>query len=128
VHAASTRFKPSETFSAEALRSGGLFYAVAANGGKTLTDKRLSLYAAWFENAVKNAPQLPVFRFAGQGLGLKGVNLCSPDALLALPIIKSEIDESLAGLSAAIDRDFYAEEQVRERALRFEAAAEKFEP
>jgi hypothetical protein len=124
MHAASTRFKPSETFSVETLRSGGLFYAASANGGKTLTDKRLSLYAAWFENAVKNAPQLPAFCFAGQGLGIKGINLCSPDALLALPVIKNEIDETLANLSAAVERDFYAEEQVRERAIRFEAAAE----
>jgi hypothetical protein len=122
THATSTRFKPSETFSAEALRGGGLFYAVSADGGKTLTDKRLSLYAAWFENAVKNAPQLPAFCFAGQGLGIRGINLCTPDALLALPVIKKDIDETLAALSAAIERDFSAEEQAAARAARFEAA------
>ncbi|MDR1231288.1 MAG: DUF115 domain-containing protein [Spirochaetaceae bacterium] len=122
MHVSSTRFKPSETFSAEALRGGGLFYAVSADGNRTLTDKRLSLYAAWFENAVKNTPQLPSFCFAGQGLGIRGINLCAPDALLALPVIKKDIDETLAALSVAIERDFYAEEQVVARAARFEAA------
>jgi hypothetical protein len=121
MHAASTRFKPSETFSAEALRGGGLFYAVSADGGKTLTDKRLSLYAAWFENAVKNAPGLPAFRFAGQGLNLRGVNLCTPDMLLALPVIKRDINKTLASLSSDVERDFYAEEQVQVRTARFEA-------
>jgi hypothetical protein len=120
--AVSTRFKPAETFSADALRGGGLFRAVSAGGGKTLTDKRLSLYAAWFENAVQNAPRLPVFRFAGQGLSLKGVSLCPPDMPLALPVIKRDIDETLAALSAAVERDFYAKEQAGPRAARFEAA------
>jgi hypothetical protein len=122
IHAASNRFKPPETFSAESLRSGGLFYAASADGGKTLTDKRLSLYAAWFENAVQHTPRLPVFRFSGQGLAIKGVGLCAPESLLALPVIKKEIDETLAALTAAINDDYYAEDEAGARALRFEAA------
>jgi hypothetical protein len=98
THASSTRFKPSETSSVEALRGGGLCYAASADGGKTLTDKRLSLYAAWFANAVRNMPQFPAFCFAGQGLGIKGINLCAPDTLLALPVIKKDIDNTLAAI------------------------------
>jgi hypothetical protein len=127
VHAASNRFKPPETFSAEALRSGGLFYAASADGGKTLTDKRLSLYAAWFENAVQNTPRLPAFRFSGQGLSIKGAGLCTPESMLALPVIKTEIDETLATLAAAINDDYYAEEETEARAARFEAAVSGFE-
>jgi hypothetical protein len=122
VHAASTRFKPVETQSVDALRGGGLFRTISADGGKTLTDKRLSLYAAWFENAVKNAPQTPTFRFSGQGLSIKGICLCVPESLLALPVIKENIDEALAALSAAVECAFYTEKETKARAKRFDAA------
>ncbi|MDR1468974.1 MAG: DUF115 domain-containing protein [Spirochaetaceae bacterium] len=122
IHAASTRFKPCETQSVEALRGGGLFRATSADGGKTLTDKRLSLYAAWFENAVKNAPRTPAFQFSGQGLDIKGIRLCAPESLLALPVIKRDVDEALSALVAAVERDFYAEEATHTRAERFKAA------
>jgi hypothetical protein len=123
AHAASTRLKPAETLSVDALRGAGLFRAASADGGKTLTDKRLSLYAAWFENAVKNAPHIPAFRFSGRGLSVKGIHLRDPESLLALPVIKKDVDKTLSALSAAIARDFYAEEEAAARAKRFEAAA-----
>ena len=125
IHAASTRFSPAETQSALALRGGGLFRAVSADGGKTLTDKRLSLYAAWFENAVKNAPQISAHRFSGQGLSIKGIRLCAPESLLALPVIKKDINEALSALFAAVARDFYAEEEAEARAKRFDAAVSR---
>jgi hypothetical protein len=125
IHTASTRFKPAETQSIDVLRGGGLFRAASADGGRTFTDKRLSLYAAWFENAVKNAPHIPVFRFSGQGLSIKGIRLCAPESLLALPVIKGDVDETLSALFAAIERDFYAEAEAR--AKRFDTAIRKIQ-
>jgi hypothetical protein len=48
--AESSRLNPTETWLVHALRDGIPFKAAARNGGQVLTDRRLSLYAAWFEN------------------------------------------------------------------------------
>jgi hypothetical protein len=122
IHAAAHRFKPAETLSVEALRSGGLGYAPSADGGKTLTDRRLSLYAAWFENAAKNTPRLPVFRLSGQGIFIKGLQSRDPRALYALPVIKENVDKALDDILKSVEREFYAGEAVRIRAARYTAA------
>ena len=49
-NSSSNRFNPSETWIIRALRDGFPFKAPSASGGQVLTDRRLSLYAAWFEN------------------------------------------------------------------------------
>jgi hypothetical protein len=78
-HNTATRFRPAETQSAEALRSGAPFYAPSASGGKVLTDRRMRLYADWFEAALrdKNAPT--TYSLSKNGLAIRGINTLSTD-------------------------------------------------
>jgi hypothetical protein len=56
--AESTRLNPAETWLLHALRDGIPFKAPALTGGEVLTDRRLSLYAAWFENRFRQFPAI----------------------------------------------------------------------
>ena len=104
IHSGASRFCPAETRSAEALRSGGPYKAASAaaasagGGNPVLTDRRLGLYAAWFETAVRRAPEVPAFRLSAQGLFIKGILPRRPEDLLLLPEIKPEIDRVLKKL------------------------------
>jgi hypothetical protein len=102
--AESNRLTPLETWSANALRGAGPFYGPAANGGAVLTDKRLSLYAAWFENRFQYTPHIRAHRLGGEGLALAGASESSIDRLLALPAARPEIDRRLGAAFALADR------------------------
>jgi hypothetical protein len=105
-HAESGRRLPAETWSVRALRDGQPLRAAAAGGGEVLTDRRLSLYAAWFENRFREYPATRTYRLSPGGLAIPGLEPASPEALLALPERREEIDQRLEGTYAALRRDF----------------------
>ncbi len=119
ANARSSRLRPAETASFLALRSGGAFYAKSANGGLTLTDKRLSLYAAWFENrlatlksdASRRPP--PIRSLSPRGLAINSLAVEAPAALLRLPERRDEIRCLLQDNFERIDREFAHEEPQR---------------
>jgi hypothetical protein len=122
--AESLRLNPAETWSVRALRDGRPFHAPSAAGGKVLTDRRLSLYAAWFENRFRQFPGVSNYRLSAEGIALSGLNPSSPQDLLALPIRRGEINRTLEGVFAGIDRDFYRPEEVKSREEQYRAAME----
>jgi hypothetical protein len=65
--AESGRLNPAETWLIHALRDGIPFKAPALSGGEVLTDHRLSLYAAWFENRFRNYPGVRNYSIMGIG-------------------------------------------------------------
>ncbi|GHU86294.1 hypothetical protein FACS189473_5530 [Spirochaetia bacterium] len=83
--AESGRLDPAETRSVRALRDGLPFSAPSAEGGTVLTDRRLSLYAAWFENRFRLYPNLRNYSFSAGGLAIPGLIPAKPEDLLALP-------------------------------------------
>jgi hypothetical protein len=91
ANAAANRFGPTETRSFHALRDGVPFYAPATNGGKVLTDKRLSLYAAWFESRLRDAQVPPVCSLSEEGLAISGMRIGDIKALLRLPVRRDDI-------------------------------------
>ncbi|MDR0589754.1 MAG: DUF115 domain-containing protein, partial [Spirochaetaceae bacterium] len=93
--AAGSRFIPPETWSVRALRDGQPFWAAAANGGQVLTDRRLSLYSAWFENRFRRYPEVQNRSFSPGGLAIPGMTPADPEELLALPPRRDEIDRIL---------------------------------
>ncbi|MDR2103460.1 MAG: DUF115 domain-containing protein, partial [Treponema sp.] len=111
--AESLRLNPLETWSVRALRDGRPFHAPSADGGRVLTDQRLSLYAAWFENRFRQFPQIPNYRLSAEGIALSGISPSSPQALLALPIRRREINRTLEEVFTRIDGAFYAPEAVK---------------
>jgi hypothetical protein len=122
--AESRRLNPAETWSVRALRDGRPFHAPSAAGGRVLTDRRLSLYAAWFENRFRQYPGLPNYRLSPEGIALSGLIPSSPEELLALPVRRREIDRTLEEAFSRIAQDFYRPEAIKAREERYRAALE----
>jgi hypothetical protein len=150
AHAASKRLCPAETLSVQALESGVPFYGPSAGGGKVLTDKRLSLYAAWFENrfreyapttsestpttsmespvspdgnALRGGLGQPVtYSLSNQGLAIPGLIFVEPEKLLSLPPRREEIDHILKTVYRRIEADFYGSEGAESRKNRYTQA------
>ncbi|MDR0644879.1 MAG: DUF115 domain-containing protein [Treponema sp.] len=95
--ATANRFCPSETKSFRTLRNGVPFYAPTANGRKILTDKRLSLYAAWFESRLRDV-QIPVHSLSPDGLVINGMKTADIEALLQLHPRRNDIKRFIADL------------------------------
>jgi hypothetical protein len=119
-HGESNRRAPAETWSVRALREGRPFKALP--DGRVLTDRRLSLYAAWFENRFRRFPEIRNYRLSPGGLAVKGLEDASPQALLALPDRREEIDRRLNGVFSHAAAEFYRAETSRLRAERYEEA------
>ncbi|MDR2258498.1 MAG: DUF115 domain-containing protein [Treponema sp.] len=124
AHGESNRRAPAETWSVRALRDGQPFWAPSGGlpGGQVLTDRRLSLYAAWFENRFRRFPEIRNYRLSPQGLAVRGLEDGSPEALLALPDRREEIDRRLDGVAAGMENGFYRAETARLRAEQYEKA------
>ena len=119
-HSESWRFCPGETWNFRALRDGQPFLAKRQGGGTVLTDKRLSLYAAWFESCFSRFADIKSYGLSEEGLAITGLESAPAEELLALPERRQEINSLLGGLYAAIERDFYCEEAGKHRAEKYE--------
>ena len=120
--AESTRFVPVETLSLRALRDGLPFRAPASGGGEVLTDRRLSLYAAWFENRFGLSPALRNYSLSSGGLAISGLIPAAPQDLLALPPRRDEIRQTLEAVFTRLERDFGGPEQKTVRSAQYDAA------
>jgi hypothetical protein len=126
-HAASCRFFPGETWNFRSLRDGQPFLAKSRNksgkpGGQVLTDKRLSLYAAWFENRFSQFPDVKNISFSAGGLDIKGLETAPTEEFLALPERRGDINRVLTEVYTSIERDFHAEEAKKHNAEKYEKA------
>jgi len=124
--AESARFDPPETWLIRALRNGGPFNAPSISGGQVLTDRRLSLYAAWFESHFKKwavgGDGIRNYSLSPDGFAIAGLELAGMDALLALPERRAEIDSRLELAASRIKTVFFAPEEARQRGERYENA------
>jgi len=118
----SSRFNPAETWITRALRDGFPFKARSAAGEEILTDRRLSLYAAWFENQFRLHGEICNKSLFESGLAIAGLNAANAEELLALPERRGEIDRRLNAIFSRIETDFREPEQTRQRAERYEKA------
>ncbi|MCL1812168.1 MAG: DUF115 domain-containing protein [Treponema sp.] len=138
-HGVSKRFSPAETLSVKALENGIPFLAVSAGGGKVLTDKRLSLYAAWFENRIEQTRHtgLNNYSLSSGGLAIPGLISAEPEysagrtkagevspteKLLSLPVRRKEINQLLAELYSRIDTQFNNSPEKENRIDRYSGA------
>jgi len=118
----SVRFRPVESWVAGVLRDGGPFYARSSSGGQVLTDRRLSLYAAWFENQFSKYPQVRNFGIFQEGLAIAGLESADVQTFLALPERREEIDRRLDASFSKIDIEFNEPEENSRRSQRYEDA------
>ena len=120
VNSESCRFSPAEKWVLRALRDGSPFKARSACGDVILTDRRLSLYAAWFENQFSSRPQVRNFALFQEGLAITGLHAAGEKEFLALPQRRAEIDRRIKGIFSRIENDFHG--QAEQRARRYEKA------
>ena len=89
-------------------------------GGTVLTDKRLSLYASWFESRFSQFPEVKNFILSADGLNLKGAEISSSEELLALKECRAEIDALLSKCLKYAEKEFFDEESSKKRAEKYE--------
>jgi hypothetical protein len=118
------RFLPAETLSVRALRDGRPFRAPSASGGEVFTDRRLALYASWFENQARLYPRIRNHSLSPDGLALGGFPVSPVEELLALPPRRGEITELLAEAFSGLDRDFNAPAEREDRSRQYRIASE----
>jgi hypothetical protein len=118
----SSRFAPAESRSADALRGAFPFPAPSASGGTVLTDKRLSLYAAWFESRFAAYPTLPNYSLSSGGLAIAGLIPASTQDLLAMPRLRHKFRHTLDAALFRLERDFRAPDNASARAARYDKA------
>ncbi|MDR0569252.1 MAG: DUF115 domain-containing protein [Spirochaetaceae bacterium] len=120
--AESTRLNPAETWSVRALRDGSPFRARSAEGGTVLTDRRLSLYAAWFENRILSAPEVRNYRLSGSGIAIPGLQTASAEEFLNLPVRRDEINRRFAEVFKRTDDDFGNPARSAQRNAQYQTA------
>jgi hypothetical protein len=124
--AESNRFVPSETKSIHMLFGGRPFFAPSAGrnsgGEKTLTDKRLSLYASWFDHRFSQYPEIKNRSFSSKGLFIRNLEVCRPEAILHLPEKRTEIDAVLSERFRKTDAEYFDNSAVQERVAAFTEA------
>lgn len=92
----SRRLAPASGAQAAALLGAQAFEAPSASGGKVLTDKRMQLYAWWFESRLARASSPATLSLSHGGLAIPGMELGWIAQLLVLPPIRPQISERLA--------------------------------
>jgi hypothetical protein len=122
-HGESGRFLPAETWALRALRDGEPFPAPGADSGTVLTDRRLSLYASWFESRFREFPGVKNYRLGFRGLLIPGLESVEPGAVLDLPERRDEIDSLLEGIYRKIGEEFRRDRE--DRARRYGEARER---
>ncbi|MDR0403095.1 MAG: DUF115 domain-containing protein [Treponema sp.] len=125
AHAESTRFAPAETRSCLSLQSGFPFSAPSASGGRVLTDRRLSIYGAWFENRISQERTKRNYSLSGDGLAVRGLVPAAIEELLALPPRRDEIARILEESFGRIEREFAAPDEKAARERRYAEAFDR---
>jgi hypothetical protein len=90
------------------------------------SDRRLSLYAAWFENCFGKYPEIENFSLTGGGLAINGLAIAGleaagTDTFLALPDRRTEIDVRLEAVSR-VEAEFFEPKETEQRGRRYESA------
>jgi hypothetical protein len=96
------RLAPAASAQAGALVGGQSFDAFSAEGGRVRTDKRMSLYAWWFESRLSRPSSPPTISLSSRGLAIAGMPTGGLEELLALPDRRPEIEDALERAAAAL--------------------------
>ena len=120
----SSRISPVEKWIVRALRDGNPFKARSACGGQVLTDQRLSLYAAWFENQFKQNAQIKNYALFQEGLHITGLHAAERETFLQLPKRREEINSRIQSAFEQTESVYNEAEEKRKRAERYESAVD----
>jgi len=118
----SNRFNPVEKWVTRALRDGNPFKARCAAGGQVLTDQRLSLYGAWFENQFNKNPQIHNYALFQEGLEIAGLQPADEKKFLELPVRRGEINRRITSVLLETENVFNSDKEKQDRSARYEEA------
>lgn len=96
THTVSTRLDTAETAGYRALYGAGPYPVPDYRGGTVLTDKRLSLYAWWFESALAKPNAPPTWTLAPKGMKIEGILPAEAGQLASKSELRSEIERRLS--------------------------------
>lgn len=99
THTVSGRLSPSETAGYLALYGAGPYPVPDYLGGTVLTDKRLILYAWWFESRLAQYPDCKTSTLTPEGVRIPGFAIADIDDAAHFPESRDEIDRRLARLT-----------------------------
>ncbi|WP_319561846.1 6-hydroxymethylpterin diphosphokinase MptE-like protein [Marispirochaeta sp.] len=94
-HLWSNRTNPSMSQHFRYIRDGSPVKVESTSGREVLSDKRLSLYRWWFENRMSESNSPPTFTLSREGVLIEGMEYSNPRELLALPMLRKELDKLL---------------------------------
>ncbi len=94
-HYFSNRSSPSETLFFHALRDAGPEYVDAAGGGRVLSDMRMDIYAAWFEESVSGLPGRCPALVGGEGRRIPGMSISSVAEMKRMPVCRDTMNPLL---------------------------------
>lgn len=113
----SQRLAPFESANFKTLHSP-LMQKVRSQRGESLySDKRMLVYAQWFERAFEEPKSTPTLSLGGEGLALKGLGTMNPADILALDKTRLNIDKKKDQLYAKIDSNWKFQAAQRQTAL-----------
>jgi hypothetical protein len=107
MHGRSTRFCTAEQMGFDYLRQAQPTAVRNNGGGWTLTDRRMLIYKAWFENQMKQQDSREgpgTFSLAEKGIAVDGMEYLQPKSISRLPVIRDRIDSLLGNLRERGDR------------------------
>jgi len=113
----SSRFLPVETMTFSYVHDAGPYYETNNIGGKTLTDRRLSLYKWWFENQFALYRETETLTLSPMGLRMENLRLLDICSLQQYPVIRNEIDEKIRRLSSSVSPDGKNIEMLLEKSV-----------
>ncbi len=93
--AAGSRLRPAENALAAALFGADPTMVPDNSGGLIRSDKRMALYAWWFESRLARAESPPTWSLALRGRAIPGMPYAALDELLSLPPCRKEIERRL---------------------------------
>ena len=100
AHTRSTRFVPAEQANFNSLYSAFPSLHQDYAGGTVLTDRRMLLYAWWFESTLAKYPEVKTFNLMPHGVFIPGMPACSAEDFTGMigGLPRTAIDERLEAL------------------------------
>lgn len=106
ILSAQNRLKPAQKEYFNAFHSAAPFLTNSISGGMVYSDRRLSLYARWFENRLGLIPEAPVFSLGGGGIAIRGIRAVDINEVLKLPDVRAGIDARKKEVFNAIEKEW----------------------
>jgi len=90
------RMEPAEHHAFAYLTGAGPFPVRSNSGDPVLTDRRMAIYASWFEAQARRFPEVGTLSLSPGGVAVSGIGPATVDQILAMPPRRQEIDKRMA--------------------------------